>query len=110
VAAEKREPLSEDEAAKLIECLSKYGFSWEEMANEFVGRTGLQLKNYYYTAKRRFERRKRGMRYTSRIAFPTIDAYFETLALNQPEVLARGRKRSPSPIVEDDGKRVRMES
>lgn len=36
-----RDPLSDDEARKLIECLSKYGFAWEDMTVEFEGRTGL---------------------------------------------------------------------
>lgn len=31
VVAEKKTPLTEDEAAKLIECVEKYGFAWEDM-------------------------------------------------------------------------------
>ena len=41
VSALKRTPLSEEEAAELIECVEKYGFSWEDMARSFQGRTGL---------------------------------------------------------------------
>jgi hypothetical protein len=41
LVADKRTPLSEEEAAQLIKCVETIGYSWEEIAKTFEGRTGL---------------------------------------------------------------------
>lgn len=46
------------------------------------------------------------MRYSSRIKFPTIDLYFERMAKENPDILMRGRKRSPEPLDRDNVKRM----
>jgi hypothetical protein len=81
VCAVKHERLSEDEAKQLIDCIQKMGFVWEDMATMFEGRTGLQLKNYYYTAQRRFIRRKQNNKQSKSLC-PTIDAYFESIGID----------------------------
>jgi hypothetical protein len=108
----RRDSLTEAEAAKLIECVESMGMVWEEIACQFEGRTGLQLKNYYYTAKRRYVRRQQGLKYGGKTACPTIDAYFSSMAAKHPELFAVNApiETTLEDVVEAArGKRARVE-
>lgn len=85
ISCERREHIGNEEAKRLVAAIEQHGFRWEEIAADFEGRTGLQLRNYFYTAKRRFERRNRGRASFKYPENEAIDAFVERLAAQAPE-------------------------